>query len=196
MNKKPIAAGKSSFSLMDTNRLFDIMTLPEGGIFLDAACGPGDYSMEAARRFPASCTIIAIDLWEEGIRKLKKQIDKAGFKNVYAKVADISRHIPIMDEKIDFCLLCCTLHDLIYDGTGHGALKEIARVLKPFGLLAVVEFYKKPGPPGPPEPIRLDESETIRLVSDYGFRHTKTCKAGPHNYIALFSKEEIRQKKT
>jgi predicted nucleic acid-binding protein len=45
MTEKPIAAGKSSFDLVDTKRLFSILRLKEDTTFLDVACGSGAYSM-------------------------------------------------------------------------------------------------------------------------------------------------------
>ena len=42
MDKKPVAAGKSSFDLVDTDAVFSILNLTGDTIFLDVASGAGN----------------------------------------------------------------------------------------------------------------------------------------------------------
>jgi len=48
MTDKPIAAGKSSFSLMDTRVLFSEIGLTKNITLLDLACGNGAYALAAS----------------------------------------------------------------------------------------------------------------------------------------------------
>jgi ubiquinone/menaquinone biosynthesis C-methylase UbiE len=82
--------------------------------------------------------------------------------------------------------MATVLHDLVEDGTHHGALKEIVRVLKPAGLLAVVEFKKMPGPPGPPEKVRLSPEELLQILVPLGFQYRDTADLGTATYLSLF----------
>ena len=66
-------------------------------------------------------------------------------------------------------------------------MKEILRVLKSKGTLAIVEFYKKEGPPGPPKPVRLSPEEVDQLVSAYGFQQQRYTEIGPDNYLIIFT---------
>jgi ubiquinone/menaquinone biosynthesis C-methylase UbiE len=84
--------------------------------------------------------------------------------------------------------MATVLHDLVEAGTAAGALAELARVLKLGGLLAIVEFEKIDGPPGPPRHIRLEAGEVEALVAPYGFARQRTVKLGPYNYLITFSK--------
>jgi ubiquinone/menaquinone biosynthesis C-methylase UbiE len=47
----------------------------------------------------------------------------------------------------DVCLIATALHDFVEDRIDQGVLTEIARVVKPSGILAVMEFKKIDGPP-------------------------------------------------
>ncbi|MBE0557030.1 MAG: ubiquinone/menaquinone biosynthesis methyltransferase UbiE, partial [Proteobacteria bacterium] len=49
MKSKPIAAGTSSFDLVDIAKVFSELNLKAGMAFLDVACGRGAYSLEASR---------------------------------------------------------------------------------------------------------------------------------------------------
>jgi ubiquinone/menaquinone biosynthesis C-methylase UbiE len=166
--------------------LFAEMPLGRGGDFLDLACGPGAYSLEAARRFP-SARIHSFDLAPDLIEELRSQAAVAGRTNISAAVADIGRAIPLPDAAVDFCLLAMVLHDLVEDKVEATALREIKRVLRAGGVLAVVEFKKVPPPPGPPLQVRLAPGELENLLVGNGFRQKRTFTAGASAYISIFS---------
>jgi len=92
------------------------------------------------------------------------------------------------NRSVDVGLMATVLHDLVEAGTAAGALAEVTRVIKPGGRLAIVEFHKIDGPPGPPRHIRLDPAEVEALVAPYGFARQQTVKLGPYNYLITFVK--------
>lgn len=187
MNKNPIAAGKSSFDLIDSCKLFSELQLKKDTVFLDLACGSGSYSIAASKYISDEGKIYAIDLWRGGIDNILREAAVRQIKHIHAVVADVSRNIPIEDHSIDICLMAAVLHDLIQDNTEKGALREVQRVLKPNGLLAVIEFKKVEGPPGPPLKIRISPDELENILSSYGFRSVKTTEIGPYNYLSFFA---------
>lgn len=186
MHEKPIAAGKSSFELIDKERLFAEIGLKSDTVLLDVACGAGKYSIAASEVLGNEGMIFAVDLWEEGIRTLKHTISDKGITNIKTFLADVSRHIPVEDQCIDIALMATVLHDLIEVHTEKGTLCETRRVLKPGGKLVIIEFKKIEGPPGPPLAIRLSPEETDRIVSVFGFLQEKVVEVGPYNYMSFF----------
>ncbi len=184
--ERPRGAGKNSFSLIDADRLFAELHLERGGVFLDLACGPGAYALEAARRFPARLQVQAFDLAPDLVDLLRQQAADAGLENITAGVADIGRALPIADAAIDFCLMAMVLHDLAGDKVEATALREVRRVLRPGGVLAAVEFKKLLPPPGPPLEIRLAPAELETLLAGHGFLLEKTVDAGPSAYFSIF----------
>lgn len=188
MEKKPIAAGKSSFPLVDTQRLRDALGPLEGLVILDAACGAGNYTLALARWTGLHSRIYAVDLWEEGIFDLRRRIEDAGFSHIQTLVADLSQGTTLAAESVDLCLAATVIHDFVEDGSAEGALRAMARTLKPGGRLAVVEFEKKAGPPGPPESIRLSHEALISLVEPFGFSLVEIRSLGEDLYLAIFEK--------
>ncbi|MFA5111502.1 MAG: class I SAM-dependent methyltransferase [Desulfobaccales bacterium] len=184
---KPPGAGKSSFDLLDPAALWVALDLPQGITLLDLGCGPGHYALAAADLVGPNGLVYAVDLWEEGIATLKERAAQEGRGNLKALVAAAGR-LPLEDASVDVGFLATVLHDLVEDETATGALEELARVLKPGARLAIVEFEKIDGPPGPPRRIRLDPGEVAALVAPYGFRREKTVKVGPYNYLITFAK--------
>lgn len=142
--------------------------------------------MAASKIIGDEGVIYAVDLWEEGVASLLKQAEAEGIKNIKAIVADVGKRIPVDDESVDVCLMATVLHDLVQTKDADGSLKEAGRVLKPQGSLAILEFKKIDGPPGPPVHIRLTPGEVETMVVPYGFRKERALDVGPYNYLITF----------
>jgi len=194
MEKRPPGAGRSSFGLIDRKILFNELHLMSGTSLLDLGCGRGEYALAAAKFIGEQGRIYGIDLWEEGIADLREQAAAKGLKNLTALVSDISQRIPLNNHSIDVCLMATVLHDLVEVDAAGKTLHEVHRVLLPGGLLAIVEFKKIDGPPGPPMTIRLAPEEVNRIVTPHGFMERRGVEVGPYNYLTTFSAREFLQR--
>ncbi len=187
MSKKPVAAGKSSFDLINPSDFFSNIKIHPSAQVLDVACGVGRYSIEISKLLDEKGLIHAVDLWEEGIESLKNSIREQGISNISPIKADITKHVPLEDESIDFCLMATVLHDLS-PNEQDSTLKEVVRVLKRDGVLAVIEFKKIDKGPGPPISIRISEQEAEEKIKKYGFLETYRGEIGEFNYLMNFKK--------
>ena len=185
--EKPPGAGKSSFDLIDPATLWKELDFSKGITLLDLGCGPGHYALAAAQRIGPEGKVYAVDLWDEGLAHLQQRAGQECLYNIKGLVAEAG-DIPLDDQSVDVGFMATVLHDLVEAGTAAGALQEMLRVLKPGGLLAIVEFDKIDEPPGPPKYIRLTPEEVEALVAPYGFKRQKTVKLGPYNYLITFKK--------
>lgn len=186
MKADPPGAGKSSFDLIDGKRLFSQIGLKEGSVFLDLGCGKGNYSMAALKYVGSRGIIYAADLWKEGIEALKEAVVEKGIENIRVIETDVSKRLPIEKGTIDVCLLATVFHDLVRSHVHRGTLEEVKRVLKANGTLAVVEFKKIEGSPGPPMDIRLSHDELAALFYPYGLHNIKTMEIGTYHYLSIF----------
>ena len=183
---KPTGAGKSSFGLIDSAKFFRELDLKKGATFLDVACGWGAYSLAAADIIGKDGQVYAVDLWEEGILSLRKEAVSKGVQNIATFVSDVAQNIPVENDCVDVCLMATVLHDFVGDKVDRQVMKEIVRVMKSEGTLAIVEFKKKDGPPGPPKPIRLSPEEVVKIVSAFGIQQDRYTEVGPDNYLQIF----------
>ena len=186
--KKPTGAGKSSFDLIDAEKFFQELDLQKGISFLDVASGRGAYSLAASEIIGPQGNVFAVDLWAEGIEMIKTAAQERGIENITAFVSDVGRRIPVEDQSIDVCLIATALHDFVEDRIDRGVLNEIVRVVKPTGLLTIMEFKKIDGPPGPPKHIRLSPEDVIDRLGPYGFKKERSVDVGPFNYLILLNK--------
>lgn len=182
MDKKPIAAGKSSFDLISQPDFFSNITIHPSAQVLDLACGAGRYSLEMSSLLGEKGLIYAVDLWDEGIESLKNVIREKRISNIQPIQADITSHLPLENKSIDFCLMATILHDLRQEEQER-ALKELVRVMKPESVLAVIEFKKIDKGPGPPINIRISEQEAEKKIEKYGFLKIYLGGIGEFNYL-------------
>ena len=190
--EKPQGAGGSSFQLIDAEKVLGKLRLKKGNTFLDLGCGQGEYAIEFSKIVGEEGLIYAVDLWDKNIVQLRKALSAAGIKNIKAIVADVSKVMPIGNDSVDVCLMATVLHDLILEKAADEAIKEAVRVLKPKGLLAIIEFKKIDGPPGPPMKIRLSPNEVESIVTPFGFIKKEVKEVGEYNYLITFDLGDVR----
>ena len=186
--KKIHGAGKSSFGLVDQNILFSKLGLSRGITFMDIGCGRGDYAIVAAEIIGPGGLVYGIDLWQEGIIALEEKASARGIRNIKAMVADAGKILLVKDHTVDFCFMATVFHDLVLANSSEGALREISRVLKAEGMMAILEFKKIDGPPGPPITSRLDSQEVEERVIPHGFARISLTEIEPYTYLMLFRK--------
>lgn len=110
----------------------DELDLRPGKSFLDVGCGPGSAVRRAARVYEAAKSC-GIDISPKMIDKAKKQSPKT---NVIEFVHGSSEAIPYRDEEFDAVLCTCSFHHYQHP---HQALKEMKRVLKKGGRMALLD---------------------------------------------------------
>lgn len=185
-------AGKSSFSRVDTEKLFQIIDLKPEDNFLDVGCGRGEYTLTAAKYLGTQGNLFAIDLWEDGVEILREEAQKSDINNLRAYVGDISLGLPIEDEKIDKCLMSAVLHGIKEAGKLEMTIQEIRRVLQTDGELIIIEWKKAEGPPGPGIMVRLIPEEIETLLKPFGFEQKTVQDVGEYFYVSIFVKSVLK----
>jgi ubiquinone/menaquinone biosynthesis C-methylase UbiE len=186
--KKHEHKGRSSREMLDARKILKDIGLKSGDQFLDAGCGDGYFSEAAAEVVGPGGRVYAFDVDGDGIGRLQKEIAEKKLANIEARIADVSRLLPLADESVDVVFISNVLHGLVANGEWERALKEVARVIKPHGKLAIVEFKKNETPLGPPLSIRLSPEEVEMLAKSYGFSKVAVKEAGPYHYSIILEK--------
>jgi len=182
------ANGAHLEGVLDPQAVLEEIGILPGGALLDVGSGAGRFSVPAASMVGEQGKVYALDSSEERIASLRSSAQQRGLPQIEAFVADATEQIPLPAGSVDVCLMANVFHDLVEDGAVKGDLSEVRRVLKPGGVLAIVDFKKDaPRPPGPPLSRRLDPTEVERLVGRYGLHPDRETKVGPDHYLILFT---------
>ena len=85
-------------------------------------------------------------------------------------------------------LLSLVLHHLAASGRAQDLLAQIARVLAPDGVLAIIEFLPVPPPPGPALAVRLTPAQVLGLASEAGLTGAPPQSIAGHVALYLLRK--------
>ena len=183
--KKPHGAGRSTFQFIDGKLLFDALRLVPSSVVVDLGCGKGDYTIPIAAKIGPRGKVLAVDAWQESLDELQHRAASDRLVNIETVRADLNEPFPLPDAIADLCFMSSVLHDVLREGPGATALRETARVLKPGGRFAVVEFKKIDDGPGPPVSVRLTPEDVSRILGPFGFATGGATDVGPYHYLVI-----------
>jgi ubiquinone/menaquinone biosynthesis C-methylase UbiE len=114
-------------------KILEEIGIRSGWNVLDYGAGSGSYSIPAANLIGPMGKVYAADIHILAIGQIQKKALRKGL-NIYPILTDCNTQLP--DASIDVVLLFYALHDF---KNPEPILEELNRVLKPEGLLAVID---------------------------------------------------------
>jgi demethylmenaquinone methyltransferase/2-methoxy-6-polyprenyl-1,4-benzoquinol methylase len=108
---------------------------------LDVACGTAGVALQLARR--TSADVVGVDLTMEMLNQGRQNISAAGLGNRVRLVAARGEQLPFPDRTFEALTFTYLLR---YVDDPKETLRELARVVKPGGTVASLEFFVPPNP--------------------------------------------------
>ena len=141
--------------------------VPADGVILDVASGTAGVALQLAARSRAR--VVGVDLTEEMLRQGRRRVAAAGTGDRVVLVAGRAEQLPFPDGYFDALTFTYLLR---YVQDPQATLTELARVLKPGGTMASLEFCVPDGPvwgrPGGRTPGWCCPSEAWRWAGGSG----------------------------
>jgi ubiquinone/menaquinone biosynthesis C-methylase UbiE len=145
----------------------------EGMKVLDIGCGPGFFSIELAQMVGKSGRVIALDLQEGMLRKLRDKIRGTELEECIT-LHKCEKNSFGLSELVDFALAFYVVHEI---PDRKRFLNDIRSVLKPSGQVLIVE--------PPLHASKKDFEGTIRKAQDIGFIVVDRPKMFPNKAVTL-----------
>ena len=109
-----------------------------GAQVLDYGCGPGSFSVEAAKLVGEAGKVYAVDIHPSAIKSVKQRASAAGVTNIVPIEADSPAGLET--ESIDVAIL----YDIYHDFPNPDAItSELHRVMKPEAVLSFSDHHMK-----------------------------------------------------
>jgi ubiquinone/menaquinone biosynthesis C-methylase UbiE len=107
--------------------------LKPGQRVLEVGCGPGFFTIPAARMVGEEGSVVALDVSPLAVERVQQKIEEEGVSNVQTTLADAA-DTGLPDQSFDLVLLFGFAHPV---GDMEGILTELHRLLRPAGILSV-----------------------------------------------------------
>lgn len=171
--------GKFSEGLLNNELILNALNLQPGQKVLDAGCGNGYMSKAFSNKVTHSGKVYAVDHDKHYMNILRKETQIA---NLEAIECDITNPIPFENDTLDLIYISAVIHGLSKQQL-QAFLNEAERILKPNGILAIVEIEKKETSFGPPLNRRFSPEELRKIVA---MAPLSTIQVGEHFYLQTF----------
>lgn len=165
--------------ILSPQALADRLHLTEETRVLEIGPGAGYFSVEVARRVPRG-HLTLLDLQPEMLQMTRRKLARSGLIRRTGIVQGDAVHLPFDGDSFDVVFLVAVLGEVPDPAAG---LREVARVLRPGGLLSITEQ------PGDPDFTPLP---TVRSLAErHGLAFAESYGRG-RNYTANFRKASRR----
>ena len=124
---------------MDGEEMLLDAELKKGNKVLEVGCGPGFFTLPAAKIVGETGLVYTIDINPFAVKKVKKKIQKAGVENVRVMMVDV-RKTTLESQSVDHVFFFGVIHSLM--NILDEILGEMYRILKEDGILVIQKSRK------------------------------------------------------
>jgi ubiquinone/menaquinone biosynthesis C-methylase UbiE len=173
------------YRILPPERVLDEIGVGDSEVLLDLGCGSGFFAVPAAARLKRG-RVIAADIDPGMLNFTASRIPGRSF-NLVPFMLKGSGLAGIADASVDIALLAFVLHEV---PDRKATLREIHRVLRVFGRIAVLEWNVTFINQGPPAGERISPGELHDSVCGELFTQEKFLDLNDRHYLALFKKNQ------
>jgi len=147
-------------ALQPANKILQRSGIKNGMRVLEVGCGSGAFTTSTARAVGETGSVYGLDIQMNMLHQLRRKLSRNENSDIgnMAFTCGSAYNLPYKGNVFDLAYMITVLPEI---PDRSRALKEIKRVLKPGGILAVSEFL--------PDPDYPWKSTTVRVCSDAGF---------------------------
>ncbi len=162
-----------------------VLGIGPGMVIADFGAGSGAYTLAAAALVGEHGKVFAIDVQKELLTRLKNEAGRRGYGNVDIIWGDfeVNQGSRIKAESVDVVFVANVLFQCEHK---LGAIREALRVLKPGGLLALVDWTDSFNSLVPVPAHVVTEAQARAYCETAGALFVSTFPAGEHHYGLLY----------
>jgi SAM-dependent methyltransferase len=165
------------------DQVLGALAIREGQTVADIGAGSGYFALRLARQVGPAGRLHAVDISPDMLRHLETRAREAGLTNVDPILARPDD--PLLPAgSVDLVFICDAWHH-IEDRVRY--LATLKRALKPGARVAIVDFYERELPVGPPPSMKLSRDQVVGEFAAAGFRVVEEHRFLPYQYFVVFT---------
>ena len=191
------AHGFSSVHFLDSDEIIRELDLRGDEVFMDAGCGDGHNAIKILEDYNHKGLVYAVDVYDASIEDMQTYKDDNDVENLINIEADITDGIPgVDDESVDVILMVNVFHGFKASRKLDEAVKELERIVKKDGKIAIMDYKAWDVPKGPPTKYRSSPQDLEMLFNKYGLNKIylnedigEDIPEGKSHFLIMFGKE-------
>jgi predicted methyltransferase len=161
------------------DQIMDALQIGENSVVADLGAGGGWFTVRLARRVQNG-RVYAEDVQPPMIQAIERRVQREGLDKIVRLLLGTQTDAKI-PEPLDAVLIVDTYHEMEQPVI---LLRNVAKSLKPAGLIGIVNYKRDGGGPGPPMEERVDPEKVIRDMRAAGLELRKEEKfLRYHNFL-------------
>jgi ubiquinone/menaquinone biosynthesis C-methylase UbiE len=164
------------------DQVMDALQIGEGSVVADLGAGGGWFTVRLARRVGPNGHVYAEDIQKEMIGAIQRRVQREGLRNVTTVMGTaVDPRIP--EATVDAVLIVDAYHEM---DQPVALLKNLARSLKPGGVVGIINYKKDGGGPGPAMDERVDAEKVIADAKAAGLELKRHDNFLRYQYLLTF----------
>ena len=161
--------------------VINALGIAPGMVVADVGAGSGEYSIELARAIGYSGRVYAIDVQKDLLTRIRSIATKEGIGSIEVIWGDIEKQggAGLSDNMVDVAVVANILFQI---EDKKSASQEIARIVKPKGKIAIVDWEDSFGGLGPQPENIVSSNDIEKLFGELDFKKVSEFNAGDHHY--------------
>ena len=165
------------------DQIMDALLIGDGSTVADLGAGGGWFTVRLARRVGPQGIVYAEDIQTQMIQAIERRVEREGLKNVRT-VLGTPTDPKLPQGSLDALLIVDTYHEMEQPVT---LLRNVAKSLKPSGMIGIVNYKKDGGGPGPAMDERVDAEKVIADAKAAGLElRRRDNNILPYQYLLIF----------
>jgi SAM-dependent methyltransferase len=166
------------------DQVMDSLQIAEGSLVADLGAGGGWFTIRLARRVGPNGLVYAEDIQRLMIEAIQRRVQREGLSNVRTVLGakDDPRLPPAA---LDAVLIVDAFHEM---EEPVALLRNVARALKPNGLIGIIDYTQGQGGPGPGPEERVAPNVIIDTAKAAGLRFAGQETFLRYQYLLRFGK--------
>lgn len=166
------------------DQVMDALQIAEGSVAADLGAGGGWFTIRLARRVGPNGVVHAEDIQRLMIEAIERRVQREGLSNVRTVLG--TRDDPRLPPgSVDAVLIVDAFHEMEAPAV---LLRNVAKALKPNGLVGIIDYRKGQGGPGPDPEDRVAPSVIIDTATAAGLKLVGQEDFLPYQYFLRFGK--------
>ncbi|EKD58860.1 MAG: methyltransferase type 11 [uncultured bacterium] len=172
---------------LDPTKIIAQLDVQEGSVVADFGCGPGYFSLPFASAVGQAGKIYSLDVLPQALETVVGKCKNSGIINIETKRVNLEKEngSKMENESLDWVIM----KDILFQNQRKDVIiAEAYRVLKPGGMVIVVEWNQAEEAIGPDLSIRIKQESLKGMFEEKKFTVDRNIDAGDFHYAFVAKK--------